>query len=149
MDAVITDERVYRLSLHKYESACEEHTHNLAALLINKGFNEGVVVLHADLGTGKTVFVQGLANALQCREHTVSPTFMYCREYHGDVPLFHIDGYRIDEIKDTDTDFWKELLDNPGVIAVEWGERMETLIPKTALHLFGAIEPDGKRVLRC
>ena len=51
-----------------------------------------------DLGTGKTVFIKGLASGLSLREEDIlSPTFTMIQEHHGRFPLYHIDLYRLEE----------------------------------------------------
>jgi tRNA threonylcarbamoyladenosine biosynthesis protein TsaE len=60
-----------------------------------------VVVLTGELGAGKTTFVQGVARGVGATEHVASPTFTLVREYvSGDVPLAHVDLYRLDRQQD-------------------------------------------------
>jgi 5-formyltetrahydrofolate cyclo-ligase len=143
---VITEHTVYAMRQQSYLSASEEDTRGLARHLVQWGLGEGhVVLLHADLGTGKTIFVQGLARALQCEEEASSPTFIYCRAYHGRMPLYHTDGYRIDDLQRSDAGFWDELLQQPGIHAIEWGEQFGMRISKNAVHIYGKIVEGGQR----
>lgn len=147
VDAVVTEERVYRPQLRDETAANEADTRAMAASLIESGFR-GVIALHGDLGVGKTCFVQGMAEALKTREAVASPTFVYCREYHGDCALYHADAYRLDEVPGYETDYWSALFEREGVVAVEWAEKLSSLTPKTAIHLHGTIQPDGTRLWR-
>ncbi|MEW6236750.1 MAG: 5-formyltetrahydrofolate cyclo-ligase [Candidatus Omnitrophota bacterium] len=145
-DLVVTEESIYELTLSAFTSASEEETRKLAQRLLENGLrNGGLIAIHGGLGTGKTVFVQGLAAALGAKGQAVSPTFVFCREYRAAVPLFHADCYRIEAISPEDEEFWRETINQPGIVAVEWAERLGALIPKNAIHLFGDLRDDGKR----
>src|SRR6266436_4610991 len=80
--------------------------------------------LIGDLGSGKTVFIKGLASGLSLREEDIlSPTFTMIQEHHGRFPLYHIDLYRLEEVTLDDMGL-REYLFSEGVAAVEWFERL-------------------------
>ena len=80
--------------------------------------------LIGDLGSGKTVFIKGLASGLSLREEDIlSPTFTMIQEHHGRFPLYHIDLYRLEEATLDDLGL-REYLFSQGVAAVEWFERL-------------------------
>jgi tRNA threonylcarbamoyladenosine biosynthesis protein TsaE len=82
-----------------------------------------VVLLYGDLGAGKTAFVRGLARGVGAPADDVSsPTFTLVQEYHGRVPLYHVDLYRL-EPKEVDDLGLEELVIGDGVVAIEWAER--------------------------
>jgi tRNA threonylcarbamoyladenosine biosynthesis protein TsaE len=82
------------------------------------------VLLHGDLGAGKTVFVRGLAAGLGAdAEIVTSPTFVLIQQYKGRTPLIHADLYRLESQAAVD-DLGLEELGNGAVVAVEWAERM-------------------------
>ena len=82
-----------------------------------------VVMLHGDLGAGKTAFVRGIARGLGASaEEVTSPTFTLMQEYRGRVTLVHVDLYRLspEEVSALGVE---ESTDEPAVIAIEWAER--------------------------
>jgi len=85
-----------------------------------------VLFLIGDLGSGKTVFVQGLARGLEVPEgyYVTSPSFTLINEYPGRLPLYHIDLYRLEPGLDPDELGLTEVLREDGVAAVEWADRL-------------------------
>ncbi len=84
-------------------------------------------ILTGDLGSGKTVFVQGLAKGLGIPGETevTSPSFALVHEHQGGLlPLFHVDLYRLDRLIDLEDLGLDEILDGRAVVAVEWGEKL-------------------------
>lgn len=81
-----------------------------------------VVLLYGELGAGKTAFVRGLAQGIGASADDVSsPTFTLVQEYHGRIPLYHVDLYRV-EPKEVDDLGLEELVLGDGVVAIEWAE---------------------------
>jgi tRNA threonylcarbamoyladenosine biosynthesis protein TsaE len=94
-----------------------------------------VVVLTGDLGAGKTVLAKGIAEGLGVSEPVVSPTFTIVREYEGDIPLQHLDVYRLDHLQEVIDLGLDELLDGHAVTVVEWGEAVSALLPADRLEV--------------
>jgi len=84
------------------------------------------IALTGDLGSGKTVFVQGLAKGLDVSEqyYITSPTFTLINEYPGRHPLLHVDLYRIEHLDELGEIELEEVLEQNAVIAVEWAEKL-------------------------
>ena len=89
-----------------------------------------VYTLIGDLGVGKTVFTQGVADGLGITEPVNSPTFTILQVYEeGRLPLYHFDVYRV---SDPDSLFEigiDEYFNGDGVCIVEWADLIADLIP--------------------
>jgi tRNA threonylcarbamoyladenosine biosynthesis protein TsaE len=111
-----------------------EQTRRLGARL-SRLFNGGEVVLLAgDLGTGKTCLVQGIGRGLGINDPITSPTFTLINEYYGArLALYHVDLYRIADVKATLTFGLDEYLHGDGVCAIEWAERVKQIWPQEYL----------------
>ena len=94
-----------------------------------------VILLSGDLGAGKTVFVQGLAHGLGVRDRVTSPTFVLARQYEGDLPLVHLDVYRLDRVQEVIDIGIAEMVDDDAVVAIEWGEFVAPTIGPDALSV--------------
>ena len=106
-----------------------------------------VVLLHGDLGAGKTVFVRGLAEGLGVESNAVSsPTFTIVQEYRGGrLPLFHVDLYRLDDAREVD-DLGLDEIAADGVLAIEWADKLPRP-PRGATVVRIALEDDGGRTI--
>ena len=97
-----------------------------------------VVLLHGELGSGKTAFVKGLAEGLGiARDEVSSPTFTLVQEYRGGrLTLVHVDLYRLNDPREVD-DLGLDEIAVDGVLAVEWADKLPpTLRPHAVvIHL--------------
>lgn len=110
-------------------TSSEAETEALAEALAAELRGGEAVLLHGELGAGKTAFVRGLARGLGADSSLVaSPTFVLLTRYPGRLELHHADLYRLSGGGD-DRELGLEELPGPrGVLAVEWAERL-TLRP--------------------
>ena len=112
-----------------------QQTRQLAAALEPLLRAGDVVLLSGDLGAGKTVFVQGLAEALGVSEQVTSPTFTLAASYQGRLRLHHLDVYRLDNLAEVlDLDL-PELLDDDALVCIEWGEVLVDELPREFLRV--------------
>jgi len=88
-----------------------------------------VVCLVGDLGTGKTAFTKGIAEALGISGYITSPTFTFVNEYQGRLPMFHFDVYRIGEPEDLFEIGFEEYLERDGVVIIEWADMIKDILP--------------------
>jgi tRNA threonylcarbamoyladenosine biosynthesis protein TsaE len=97
-------------------------TEALAAQLA-AGLRPGdVVLVSGELGAGKTTFVRGACRALGVTGAVTSPTFTIARRYDGDVPISHLDLYRLGDLADEDPALLADELAPDRVAFVEWPE---------------------------
>ena len=94
-----------------------------------------VVGLTGELGAGKTVFVQGIAEGLGVRARVNSPTFIILRNYDNARDanaLIHVDLYRLEEnLKNeiTNLGLFDIIMARESVVVIEWAERIKDLLP--------------------
>lgn len=94
-----------------------------------------LVSLSGDLGAGKTVFVQGLAEGLGIKERVTSPTFTIIREYFDKIPLYHFDVYRLSSAAELIDLGYEEYFFGDGISVVEWGDKITVLFPPDYLEV--------------
>ena len=125
--------------VNKVTSTVDE-TKNLAKDLATEINKPTVIALYGNLGSGKTNFVQGLAEGLGIKKRVLSPTFVFMRSYElkrrGVKKFHHVDLYRLDSEKDVEAIGLKEILeDKDSIIAVEWPEKIENLLPENTVKI--------------
>src|SRR5690625_7496312 len=108
---------------YKIHSSSEEETIRIGerlAILLRPG---SVVTLSGQLGAGKTTLVKGIAAGLGVKQMVTSPTFTIIKEYEGELPLYHMDAYRL-EHSEEDIGF-SEYFSDDGISVVEWATFIE------------------------
>lgn len=128
-------------------TASEAETRALAAALAAQLEAGSIILLHGDLGAGKTAFVRGLAEGLGVPDDVVSsPTFTLVHEYRGGrLVLHHADLYRLPPGASLD-DLGLDETAEAGVLAIEWPERLTRPVPG-AIDVRIAIGADSERVI--
>ncbi len=131
---------------YKYTSRSEQNTMEIAENIESEKFPGMVICLYGELGSGKTVFAKGFAKALGITDTITSPTFSLVKEYlDGEMPLFHMDVYRLDE---SNEEFGlDDYLNQDGVCLIEWPEMIESQLPEERLDIKIKIVDDETRVL--
>jgi tRNA threonylcarbamoyladenosine biosynthesis protein TsaE len=129
-------------SLLPAETASPEETLALGERLAPLLVPGDVLALYGDLGAGKTHLVKGIARGLGADPEDVSsPTFTLVNEYAtrdaegAPLPLYHLDAYRIERLRELEEIGAEELLHGDGLCVVEWPERMEPLLPPGTIRL--------------
>lgn len=110
-----------------------EETHSLGIRIAENTLKNMVFLLDGDLGAGKTTLTQGIAQGLHISRNVTSPTFNILKIYHGDMPLYHIDAYRLEGVSQ-DLGF-DEFLDDDGLTVIEWSQFVPDLVPTEHLTI--------------
>jgi len=92
-----------------------------------------VFLLSGQLGAGKTCLVQGIAQGLGVKEYAFSPSFVILREYHGRLPLYHLDFYRLENVEEIADLGLEEYFCGNGICVIEWAEKGFQVLPKENL----------------
>jgi tRNA threonylcarbamoyladenosine biosynthesis protein TsaE len=136
----------------KLNSHSPEQTQLLGSYLGELAQKTDVFLLTGELGTGKTCLVQGIARGLDVKEYAFSPSFVIFREYHGRLPLYHIDFYRLEHIEEIADLGLEEYFCGDGVCVVEWAEKGLQIVPRDnlliSLHYIPASESKRSICLR-
>ena len=100
-----------------------------------------IYTLDGDLGTGKTVFTQGVAAGLGITEAISSPTFTIIQEYDtGRLPLYHFDVYRIGDIEEMEEIGYDDYFFGEGICLIEWADLIREILPEHVIRI--TIEKD-------
>ncbi len=95
-----------------------------------------VLLLHGDLGAGKTHFVKGLAVGLGIDDTIVSPTFTLHNVYYGSLTLNHFDFYRIEDSMEAEMLGLTEFFGDPqSICAIEWSENIADILPSNCIDI--------------
>lgn len=123
------------------ESFRAEDTFELGKKLGRNAKPGDVYTLVGDLGVGKTVFTQGLAEGLGIAEAVSSPTFTIVQVYEeGRLPLYHFDVYRIGDVSEMDEIGYEDYFYGEGVCLIEWADLIREILPERYTRIF--IEKD-------
>ena len=123
------------------ETRSAKETYQLGVELGKKAQRGQVYTMVGDLGVGKTVFTQGLAEGLGITEPISSPTFTIVQEYdEGRLPFYHFDVYRIGDISEMDEIGFEDYVYGEGVSLIEWANLIEEILPENRIDI--TIEKD-------
>ena len=119
---------------YKVVTYSESETIELAQNIESEKFPNMVICLEGDLGSGKTVFTKGFAQAMEITKEVTSPTFNIIKEYTtGELPLYHMDVYRLDgKVDDLGIE---DYYTKQGVTIIEWSDTISDYLPEKRLDI--------------
>ena len=128
----------------KVTSNNEYDTIELAQNLESEKFPNMVICLYGELGSGKTVFAKAFADAMGI-EGVTSSTFNIIKEYNGELPLYHMDVYRVDD--NVESLGIEEYFEKGGVTIIEWADLIKDYLPEERLDIKFKVIDETTRVL--
>ncbi len=109
-------------------------------------FPNMLITLEGDLGAGKTTMTKGIGKALGVEKVINSPTFTIMKIYEGNLTLYHMDVYRIDN--NSGDDYLTEYMESGGVCVIEWANNISELISDDHLEIDITIDDNFNRVVK-
>lgn len=131
---------------YKFTSRSIDDTMYLAENIESEKFPGMIICLDGELGSGKTVFVKGLAKSLGIKETITSPTFNLIKEYNtGEMPLYHMDVYRLEG--KCDNIGFDDYFNKNAICVIEWSDMICDCLPKERLQIDFKIIDENTRIL--
>jgi tRNA threonylcarbamoyladenosine biosynthesis protein TsaE len=119
------------------ETASAEETEALGARLAENLAPGDVVLVRGELGAGKTTLIRGAARALGVEGPVTSPTFTIGQRYAGQIPVSHLDLYRLGEtgLATEEPALLDDYLTPDTVAFIEWPDAAEPGLDRVALNI--------------
>ena len=130
---------------YKYTSRSEKDTMYLAQNIESEKFPNMVICLYGELGSGKTVFAKAFGHAMGI-DGVTSSTFNIIKEYNGELPLYHMDVYRLED-SNIDNLGLDEYFTKGGVTIIEWADLIADYLPEERLDIKFKVVDENTRVL--
>ena len=128
---------------YKLISSNEMDTIELSQNIESEKFSNMIICLDGELGSGKTVFTKAFADAMEIKDAVTSPTYTIIKEYDGELPLYHMDVYRLDgKVDDIGIE---EYFNKNGVVIIEWASMINEILPDERLDITIKIIDENKR----
>jgi tRNA threonylcarbamoyladenosine biosynthesis protein TsaE len=134
--------------LPTYRSSSEPETIALGERLARELPRKGTVLLIGNLGAGKTTLAKGIVNGLDAAppDEVSSPTYTLIHEY-GNGRVYHIDLYRLEELREVATLGLDEIFDRDAIVLIEWGERFPEMLPRERTEIrIRALSDDEREI---
>lgn len=130
----------------RFHTASADETIALGKKIGSRLQKGDIIALQGTLAAGKTTITKGIAFALGVKDEITSPTFCLISEYEGNMPLYHMDVYRLDGGEDFINLGVEDLMYGDGVSLIEWSEKvMDELPKKTIILRLEAVEGTSER----
>ncbi|MBI5761678.1 MAG: tRNA (adenosine(37)-N6)-threonylcarbamoyltransferase complex ATPase subunit type 1 TsaE [Planctomycetales bacterium] len=119
-----------------FHAASEDDTRRLGEAIGAAALSGLVIALVGQLGAGKTRLVRAIADGAGVRDQIVnSPTYVLVQEYHGRLPIYHFDTYRLRSLDEFIELGAEEYLGADGVCCIEWADRVADVLPPDVLRI--------------
>src|SRR5690554_3092802 len=94
-----------------------------------------VICLSGEMGAGKTAITQGIVKGVGVDTYVTSPTYTIINEYDGEIPIFHFDVFRIEDVEELYQIGFDEYLYGEGIVIIEWASLIEEALPHEYLWI--------------
>ena len=106
-----------------------------------------VIWLEGDLGAGKTSFARALIQSLGYQGRVKSPTYGLLEHYQlPDLHVLHLDLYRIGDPGELEFLGIVDLMDEHGIVLIEWPERGGDVLPAADFVFRFAYSGEGREL---
>lgn len=106
-----------------------------------------LIGLIGELGTGKTVLTQGICDGLGVKDAVKSPSYIIITQYHGLIPVYHFDLYRIQSVDEFLALGYEEYFYGDGATIIEWAEKVDSLLPQDRIEVHLSFANEQSREL--
>jgi tRNA threonylcarbamoyladenosine biosynthesis protein TsaE len=129
-----------------FRTRSEEDTIALGREL-GREFPSGAVLLIGNLGAGKTTLAKGIVEGRNAgtANDVSSPTFALIHQYGDELPVYHVDLYRLDEVCEVEKLGLDDLFASGALVLLEWAERFPSLLPRERTEIRLRALPDETR----
>lgn len=135
--------------LKEFITYSPQQTFELGQRIGEKSLPGTVICLSGEMGAGKTAFTQGIVKGIGIEDYVTSPTYTLVNEYYGDIPVYHFDVFRIEDVEELDEIGFDEYLYGQGVVIIEWPSQILESLPKEYLWIsIDKGEKEDQRILK-
>ena len=122
---------------HTFHTNTPVETEKVGQIIGQTLVKRNIVALIGDLGAGKTCLTRGLASGLGLLspQEVTSPSYTLINEYEGQIPIYHIDLYRIDQREEVWDLGLDEYLESEGVCIIEWADIILQELPNHTIEI--------------
>ncbi len=137
------------ISIFKTITHSAEETQELGKKLGSSLKKGDMVALFGELGSGKTTIIQGITSGLGVSKdiYVNSPSFVILKQYQGRFPVYHFDLYRLNGFRELTEVGYPDLLDNKGVVLIEWAEKIEEYLERYIKIEMEYIGPNERKII--
>ncbi|WP_257530701.1 tRNA (adenosine(37)-N6)-threonylcarbamoyltransferase complex ATPase subunit type 1 TsaE [Irregularibacter muris] len=135
--------------LKEFITYSPQQTFELGQRIGEKSLPGTVICLSGEMGAGKTALTQGIVKGIGIEDYVTSPTYTLVNEYYGDIPVYHFDVFRIEDVEELDEIGFDEYLYGQGVVIIEWPSQILESLPKEYLWIsIDKGEKEDQRILK-
>lgn len=126
-------------------------TEKLGRIIGRRAVPGDVICLDGDLGAGKTALAQAIARGLEVPDncYVTSPSFALLHEYHGRLPMYHMDFYRLQDSSEVEDLGFEEYFYLGGLSVIEWSSRACDILPEERMMITLMQNKDLSRTVSC